>query len=566
MIPALLKLSPKTPQQLSEAKRKLAAKFKIPIPTNSLLIKEYRKYIKKAKINSDKELLKILKRRGVRTGSGVAPVAILTKPYLCPGKCFYCPNEKGMPKSYLSNEPAVMRAILNSFDPYKQIHARLAALEANGHPTDKIEIIIMGGTWSYLPKNYQTYYIINCFKACNEFNRSFFDERAMAGLSNIQPINISRLRKKNKQQLLKKLQSQNEKSAHRIVGLTLETRPDYINIDEIKRMRELGCTRVELGAQAIDDKILSLNKRGHGVKEIINATKLLREAGFKICYHMMVNLPGSTLKKDFEMFKKLFSISDFQPDQIKIYPCVVTKNASLYKWYKNGKYIPYTEKQLVELLIKIKTIIPKWVRVIRVIRDIPSSSIEAGNKISNLRENLGKIMNKRKISCQCIRCREIGKLKIQSARLKIIKYKAADGIEYFLSYEDFKQNKIIAFLRLRLPYSSLPLDENAKAKFSITHSAVIREVHTYGPAVKISKKESQAAQHIGFGKKLIKKAEVIAQKNGYKKIAVISGVGARGYYRKLGYRLKNTYMIKKNHQVILNPDGIKSKYLSINNV
>ncbi|MFH1030594.1 MAG: tRNA uridine(34) 5-carboxymethylaminomethyl modification radical SAM/GNAT enzyme Elp3 [bacterium] len=554
MINLLIKLNPKTLSQLSNTKRKIASVFNIPIPTNSHLIEEYRKYIKKSKVMPDQALLKLLKRRGVRTGSGVAPVAILTKPYPCPGKCFYCPNEKGMPKSYLSNEPAVMRAILNKFDPYKQIETRLTALDANGHPTDKLEIIIMGGTWSYLPKNYQSDYIIKCYKACNEFSYKKNVETRHCLVST------------DRHSYTKTLQKQNEKSAHRIIGLTLETRPDYITNDEIKKMREFGCTRVELGAQAIDDKILSLNKRGHGVKEIVTATRLLRNAGFKICYHMMVNLPGSNPKKDLEMFKVLFTNPDFQPDQIKIYPCVVTKNAPLYKWYKTGKYKPYTEKELAKLLIKIKSVIPEWVRIIRVIRDIPTTSIEAGNKISNLREYIQKMMEKRKINCRCIRCREIGNLKIQRSRLIIRKYEAAGGKEYFLSYEDKKQDKLIAFLRLRL---SSPLSQKGGGgDFSIgkpnsnsqifpqnklaTIHAIIREVHTYGPAVEISKKEKKAAQHSGYGKKLIKKAEEIARKNGYKKIAVISGVGVRGYYRKLGYRLEGTYMVKdlklKSHQ------------------
>jgi len=539
MIPFLLKLNPKTANDLSKAKRKLASKFNSPIFTNSELLEKYHKYLKKTNGNSDPILLSLLKRRQVRTGSGVAPVALLTKPYPCPGKCIYCPNEKDMPKSYLSNEPAVMRAILNKFSPYKQIQSRITALEANGHNTDKIELIIMGGTWSCLPKNYQLDYIIKCFQACNEFACSLlFEGRVGSG--------FGKLSIKDKRCLLKQLQKQNESARHRIVGLTLETRPDYINAKEIKRMREFGCTRVELGVQAIDNQILSLNKRGHGIKEIINATKLLRQAGFKICYHLMLDLPGSNPRKDLRMFKEIFSNPNYQPDLIKIYPCVVTKDALLHKWTKQGKYIPHSEKILTELIIKIKLLIPSYVRVIRVIRDIPTTSIIAGNKISNLRENVHRIMAKRGLECQCIRCREIGKLKIQSARSKIKHYMTSAGEEYFLSYEDVKQNKLISFLRLQMPlnhsgarnksiYSDLPC---------LKDSAIIREVHTYGTLVPISKRQKKAAQHIGFGKKLIKKAEKIAIKKGYKKMAVIAGVGVRGYYRKLGYKERDTYMMK----------------------
>lgn len=553
MINHLIKLNPQTRNELSQAKREIATKFKRSIPLNSELIEAYHNYLSKTNSSPDSFLLNLLKRRRVRTGSGVAPVAILTKPYPCPGKCFYCPNEKGMPKSYLSNEPAVMRAIISKFDPSKQIKTRIMALEANGHPTDKIEIIIMGGTWSYLPKNYQLNYIIKCFKTCNGI-RGDAPYKLRPAVETRHCL-VSTTRKNSEWQILKNLQKKNETSAHRIVGLTLETRPDYITPKEIKTMRFFGCTRVELGVQAIDDKILSLNKRGHGVKEIINATKLLRDAGFKICYHMMVNLPGSNPEKDLEMFKELFRNPDFCPDQIKIYPCVITKNAPLYRWYKSGKYKPYSNKGLVRLLIKIKEIIPPYVRVIRVIRDIPSTSIVAGNKISNLRETVHKEMRKNK-TCQCIRCREIGAEKITGCKLIIREYLAHGGKEYFLSYEDTKQNKLLAFLRLRLLCNSPLSQRGVREKFSknITSppplpfpcalAAIIREVHTYGPAVKISKRASGAAQHIGLGKKLIKQAEKISRKKGYKKITVISGVGVRDYYRKQGYRLQDTYMVK----------------------
>jgi elongator complex protein 3 len=342
---------------------------------------------------------------------------------------------------------------------------------------------------------------------------------------------------------LSEAQKINEKAKHRIVGLTLETRPDYITPKEIKRMRELGCTRVEIGVQAIDDRILKINKRGHDVKTIVQATKLLKEAGFKICYHMMPGLPGSSPDKDFEMFKELFSNPDYQPDMLKIYPCVVTKGSGLYKLWKKGEYKPYTDKQLVNLLVKIKSIVPPYVRIIRVIRDIPSPKIEGGSKISNLREVVQKEMKKRGLKCQCIRCREIKdiKLKIKNLRLICREYEASSGKEIFLSYEDIKNDKLIAFLRLRLPQISK--DSLLKYFPQLKGAALIRELHTYGELVPIGQKR-KAAQHLGFGKKLMREAEKIAQKNGYKKIAVIAGVGVREYYRELGYRLENTYMVK----------------------
>jgi len=436
---------------------------------------------------------------------------VITKPYPCPGKCLYCPDEIDMPKSYLANEPACMRAVLTKFDPFKQVDARLKSLKMTGHTTDKIELIVLGGTWSTYPKKYQNWFLRRCFDACNGI-----------------PLKS-----------LKIAQKANECAKNRIIGLTLETRPDYIDKNEIKRIRDLGCTRVELGIQSIYEDILKKNRRGHGLKEIINATKLLKDAGFKITYHMMPNLPGSNLKKDEQMFKKLFSDSDFRPDQLKIYPCAVLETAPLYKIWKQGKYEPYTEKQLIDLLIKIKEKIPPYVRIIRIIRDIPSQSIVAGNKVSNLREIIASIMREKGKKCKCIRCREIrnSKFKIQNSKSIRRDYGASGGKEIFLSFEDTKNDKILAFLRLRITNSwTLPILKN---------SALIRELHTYGQTVPVSEKIKNAQQHQGLGKKLMMMGEKIAkQEFGFKKIAVISGIGVRDYYRKLGYKLKNGYVIK----------------------
>lgn len=424
-----------------------------------------------------------------------------------------------MPTSYLSNEPAVMRAVLNQFDPYKQTQTRLKSLKMTGHPTDKIELIVIGGTWSAHPKQYQTWFIKRCFQACNDFPK---------------PKPLSKLN-------LEKLQKKNESAKHRIVGLTLETRPDHIDENEIKRMRNLGCTRVEIGVQSLDDKILKLNNRGHKVDATIKATKLLKDAGFKICYHMMPNLYGSTPAKDLKDFKKLFSDPSFQPDMLKIYPTVVVKGSKIYKWFKSGKYKPYSDKVLFNLLVKIKQTFPPYVRVNRLIRDIPSTSIEAGSKISNLREMVQREAIKQGTPCQCIRCREIRGNDFNLKNVKLIEreYPASDGREIFLSFKDTKQNKILAFLRLRLPTKP-----NNKLFKALKNSAIIREVHTYGHVVKLDEK-SKDAQHIGFGKRLMKRAEQIASKNNYEKMAVISGVGVRGYYKKLGYRLEEGYMVKK---------------------
>ncbi|MFC1622452.1 elongator complex protein 3 [Patescibacteria group bacterium] len=552
LIKQILKASPKDNVELLVLKRKWAKKNKVNILKNSDLLLVYREMLKKKSIKQSRghEIENLLKKRAVRTQSGVAPVAVLTKPYKCPGKCAYCPTEKSMPKSYLSNEPAVMRAKLCDFHAFKQVALRIKALENNGHNASKIELIVMGGTWSYLPAKYRLWYIYACFKAAN------------APLIKIQePKNIKINKKINLKtqskitwQDLEKEQKKNEKAEHRIVGLTLETRPDYITEKSCWEMRKLGCTRVEIGVQHIDDKILKLNKRGHLVDETIRATKLLRDFGFKITYHLMPNLPGSTPAKDLKMFKEIFSNQNYCPDQIKIYPCVVTKGSELYKWWKQKKYKPYSEKILRKLLSDIKKIVPYWVRIIRVIRDIPEESIIAGNKITNLRHLLDT-------KCKCIRCREVGHvanppspspsadeagLRRAGSKLFIQKYKVGDPAssadkyaEYFLSYESLDRKILYAFCRLRLPKNKVG------NKNWIKNISLIRELHTYGQLTPIGDKIKSNSQHKGLGKKLLIEAGKITKKAKFSQIAVISGIGVREYYYQQNYKLKDTYLIKK---------------------
>ncbi len=459
-----------------------------------------------------------------------------------------------MPKSYLSNEPAVMRAIDAKFNPYRQVQNRLRSLELNGHQTDKIELIVMGGTFSFLPKIYQKKFITECFKACNEYGKKL-------------KVKSEKLKVSGKllEKYLKNEQKKNEKAKHRIIGLTLETRPDFVDEKEILNFRNLGCTRVELGVQSTFDDVLKLNHRGHPVQSTIEATKMLKDAGFKINYHMMPGLPGSTPRRDFDMFKALFEDPDFQPDMLKIYPTVVLKNSALYNLWKKKKYKPVTDKIFEKLVLKIKNeIIPPYVRISRLVRDVPTTSIIAGPIVSNLRQIIAT-----KSNCQCIRCREVrgdypprvdersfprveaGEIK-EKIILDRIDYAASDGREIFLQYvskdpsaslppldkgragvrsSDSSRKKLFALLRLRITSDG---------------KAIIREVHTYGKMTKIDKKDSASPQHIGLGKKLLIEAEKIAKKEfSLKKISVISGVGVREYYRKLGYKLKDTYMIKK---------------------
>ncbi len=514
---------------LTKEKQKICSELRMSSPRNSDILKIYWKLKKNGEIKTNKLLEQEFKKRPVRTLSGVTVVAVLTKPWPCPGRCLYCPFEKGVPKSYLSGEPAVERAKFLNYDPYQQVKKRLEVLENNGHPTDKIELIVIGGTWSYLPKKYQTWFIKQCFRGANAAEEKRENTKTQA------------LRSHQNKSTLEKEQKINEKAKHRIIGLTLETRPDYITPREIIRMRKLGCTRMEIGVQIADDEILKKNKRGHFIKEIVKATKLLKDAGFKICYHLMPGLYGSSPKKDFEAFKKIFSENGFRPDMIKIYPCVVAKGSRLYEIFKQKRYKPYKEKQLITLLTKFKSIIPPYIRVNRLIRDIPAWQIQGGNKTSNLREIIQEKMNKLGKICQCIRCREIKKEEIKIKSLKLVKreYASSGGKEIFLSFEDIGENKIAAFLRLRLT------DKNVEKIFPILkNAALIRELHTYGQSIPISKTSKSAAQHFGLGKRLMYQAEKIARKNGYKKIAVIAGIGVRQYYRHLGYRLKNTYMVK----------------------
>jgi elongator complex protein 3 len=519
-----LKKKIKTAKQLDEIKREYSSSAKTgKILKNSEILSIYYNLLKNKKIERNKILEEILRIRKIRTLSGVAIVAILTRPYKCPGSCFFCPTQKNVPKSYLKDEPAVMRAIMCDYNPYEQVKMRIRALEATGHNVDKIELIVIGGTWSFLPQKYQNWFIKECFRACNEYG----------------------LKSHRYQKLgLEKQQKINEKAKYRIIGITLETRPDFINEKEIKKMRKLGCTRVEIGVQTIFDDILKLNKRGHALKEIIKATLLLKDAGFKICYHLMPNLPGSSIKKDKQVFEKIFSGPDFQPDLLKIYPCVVLKTAPLYKWFKNKKYKPYSQKQLFELLMFIKKNIPYYCRIQRLIRDIPTNNIVAGCLIPNLRQELQKQMKKEGWQCKCIRCREVKNDYNPKDKIKLFRqdYNGSQGKEIFLSFETTDRKKLFSLLRLRIPSQIL----NKKSHFikELQNSAIIRELHTFGQMVPVAEKKI-APQHKGLGKKLIKIAEKITKKEfSLNKISVISGIGVKEYYKKLGFAPNGTYMTK----------------------
>lgn len=508
----------------------------IQMPTKSEVLALYRALVKEGveEVNIDAEMA--MRKIKTKSNSGVAVVSLLTKPFACPGRCTYCPTDVSMPKSYLAKEPAAARALANDFDPYMQITSRLKALEQNGHPIDKIEMIVIGGTWSFYHPIYQEEFLIGCYRACNDYGTGK-DSRTEA----YEDPDPARQDGRGRLAYLLKLQDENERAVSRIIGLSIETRPDYITDFEIERLRVFGVTKVEIGVQHLDDDVLKLTKRDMKIARVKSASELLRNAGFKIVYHMMPNLPGSTIARDISMFGELFSGEDFQPDMLKIYPCMVLDNSELYETWKAGGFTPYTDPELIEVLRGAKQQVPPYVRILRVIRDIPATYIMAGSHVSNLRQAMDEDMKKNGWQCKCIRCREIreGEVNPDDFTLSNITYRTKTGEEQFLSFEDKQSRKLVSFTRLRLPDDH---GENAVQPV-LRGAALIRELHTYGRHTRVGSDGSQS-QHVGFGRRLLAEAERIARERGYKKMAVISGVGVREYYRKQGYVLDGTYMIK----------------------
>ncbi|HPM08685.1 MAG TPA: tRNA uridine(34) 5-carboxymethylaminomethyl modification radical SAM/GNAT enzyme Elp3, partial [Candidatus Pacearchaeota archaeon] len=521
IIQSLIKSKVKDQKSLAAFKRSIAKKYGISSPSNFDLLKAYHNYYPN-KRNSVIE--NSLRTRPVRSLSGIVNVSVLTKPYACPGNCIYCPTEAGMPKSYLSKEPAAQRAKMLKFDPYIQVKTRIESLQKEGHPTDKIELRIIGGTWSYYPEDYRLWYIKECFRACNS--------KKTKDTSQKQKCKIKDLIQEQKR---------NQTAKHRIVGLSVETRPDFINENEIKFLRELGITKIELGIQSVYDDILEFSKRKSTRQDIINATKLLKDAGFKVSYQVMPNLPLSNLKRDFEMFVEIFENQDFKPDYLKIYPLVLLKEAELYKIQDKIKFKEYTAQELIDLIIEIKKIVPPYVRIERIIRDIPAEYAQnLAGQTTNMRQLVANLMEKQGLKCKCIRCREIKSLNQNSKKTKLFKYEyqASEGREILLTFESYDQQKLYSMLRLRIA------DNKEHYIKALKNCALIRDVHTFGLQTQVSKQHKLAVQHKGLGKKLIKEAERIAKKSGKKGVAIISAVGTREYYKKLGYKLKDTYMVK----------------------
>jgi elongator complex protein 3 len=506
--------------------RQFSREQKTPFITSDLLLEAYHKLVSSGNISKNPQLENILTLKSTRSDSGIVVVSVLTKPYPCPGKCIYCPSQADAPKSYLDEEPAVARAKMCDYHPYKQMLARIRALEAVGHIASKISVRIIGGTWSYYPKQYQIWFVKELFRAANSDKSEF-------------RIQNTELRNLIFEQTI------NENAKHRIVELSVETRQDFIDNDEIRRLRRLGVTKVELGVQSIYDEVLQKNLRGNTNIDTIKATRLLKDAGFKVSYQMMVNLLGATPSTDKAMFAELFSNSVYQPDHLKIYPMALVKESALYGYYKKNLFKPYDKEELIEVLKEAKQNVPPYCRIERVIRDIPAFYIvEGGAKVSNLRQEVLERLEREGKRCCCIRCREIKKQYdgMKKYSLKRLDYDSAGGKEIILSYES-DDDVLLGFLRLRIP--SNILDGNNNPISAIDGGGIIREIHVYGPQTEVGKFEKNNPQHQGYGRKLVEEAERICfEEYELPRIAVIAGVGVRGYFRKLGYDLIETYMIK----------------------
>ncbi len=477
----------------------------------SMLVEVYRQLVKAGEWDEDPALMAKIRLKPMRTLSGVTTVTVLTKPYPCPGQCIFCPDDVRMPKSYLPDEPGAMRALFHEFDPYEQVTARIETLHAVGHPTDKIELLILGGTWSSYRKDYQEWFLRRCFEAMNGVE----SETLVAA------------------------QALNETAAHRNVGLVIETRPDNVNPKELAWLRQLGVTKVQMGAQSLDDHILEINKRGHTFQETIEAVAMLRAGGFKIVLHWMPNLLGATPESDQADFARLWEY--LAPDEIKIYPTQLLEETELYGFWERGEYQPYSTEELVGLIANIKPTVPRYCRINRVIRDIPSTHVVAGNKRTSLRMDVKNELQRRGITCECVRCREVRGQQVSAAELRMddLVYHSGGAEEHFLSWVT-PDDKLAGFLRLSLPGDSSPSTGLA----DLEGAAIIREVHVYGQSLQVGEAKKGAAQHLGLGTKLLEKAAKIAQENDFRRLAVISAIGTRIYYIDRGFERGALYLVR----------------------
>lgn len=519
IIDSLMNIPSPTRKNVNLVKMRVSAKYQLgKVPSNSQLIRLLQP-------REETKLLPILRRKATRTISGITIIAVMTKPYPCPqpSPCAYCPGGPpyGVPQSYTGFEPAAMRGLQNKFDPYLQVKSRIGQLQAIGHKVDKIELIIMGGTFPATPIEYQTRFIQRCLDAITDKKSAGIEEA-----------------KKNA-----------ETSRIRNVGVTVETRPDWAKETHVDHMLGMGVTRVELGVQNPSDEIYRLVGREHTVEDVVEATRIMKDAGLKVVYHLMPGLPGSNPKRDLEAFKEIFVNPSFKPDMIKIYPCLVLKGTRAYEWYRDGVYKPYTNEEAADLTVEVKKIVPPWIRIMRVQRDIPAPLIIAGVNRSNLRQLVQQRLKQQGVRCRCIRCREVGhrtlidKVKPNPENIQILttRYDASEGEEMFISAEDTENDALIGFLRLRMPSAKAHREEIRAQPCSI-----VRELHVYGPLVPVGEHLAKAWQHKGYGGILLAEAERISRENyGLEKVVVISALGTKQYYMRFGYRYDGMYMSKR---------------------
>jgi elongator complex protein 3 len=480
-----------------------------------VLVAVYQQAVTEGSLAEDPALLARIRMKPVRTLSGVTTVTVLTRAHPCPGECIFCPDEAHMPKSYLPDEPGARRAVQHGFDPFEQVHARIEALQAVGHPTDKIELLILGGSWDAYPREYQESFVQRCFDAMNGTSSTSLEEAQQA----------------------------NEAGSHRNVGLVVETRPDLITPARLAWLRELGVTKIQMGAQSLDDHILALNRRGHTVAQTQAAVALLRAGGFKIVLHWMPNLLGATPESDRADFTRLWQSESgglgLCPDEIKIYPTQLLKTAELYHYWERGEYHPYAEEELIHLVADVKAMTPRYCRINRVIRDIPAYNIVEGSKRSSLRQDAQAELAHSGRRCQCIRCREVRGREIDPDRLRLddLVYQAGDAEEHFLSFVT-PEDRLAGYLRLSLPQDRAPEAISPE----LTGAAIIREVHVYGQSLAVGQTQEGAAQHIGLGTRLIETALQHAREEGFSSLAVISAIGTRQYYAERGFSRGRLYM------------------------
>lgn len=550
-----------TPAALMQLKRALCRKHGLSAPPNNIEILMHASTAQLPK-------LKALRVKPVRALSGVSVIAVMTKPISCPhGKCLYCPGGPGsvfgdVPMSYTGKEPSTMRAMRAGYDPYHIVFNRLEQYVAGGHMPDKIELILQGGTFPAFPKPYQEEVVRLCFKAMNDFGRLFFPKgklnlakfKAFFALPGAvdDPTRtdaVTKLvlaEKRRGKSTLAGEQRKNETTTIRCIGLTIETKPDWARAKHGNEMLKLGCTRVELGVQSVYEEVLKHTNRGHTLAETVSSITELRDLGFKLNFHYMPGSPGKgfqrlSYEQDLAGMRELFDNSDFRPDMLKLYPCMVMPGTPLEHLYKQGKFAPMPTAEAAKMIAEFKRYVPPYCRIMRVQRDIPTNRTLAGVDKTNLRQYVDAELQKRGIICQCIRCREVGRWEGNSKRFRLntLTYDAADGVEHFIAAETPKGEALIGFCRLRFPPRSL-------RKEITKDSALIRELHVYGMAVPIARPaEEGEAQHIGVGKALMREAERIAKAVGKRKMVVISGVGVREYYKKLGYKKEGVYVVKR---------------------